>query len=371
MCIHLFAPGTKLQIDYAAESLVVSSGACSGVFDILVTNHSATAVDRIHIVYPHATPADNIGTGESASFRDLTDTWLDSRSPLNQYYQTPSTQLAIKHVDGDAELTVRSVNPNDLRTWLDYSGHITGPHSLLPYELCDGDQLDQDEWKILNMLGWSVITLKFQSPMLPSTPRWLRLAGRSGVMPQNRRPRLDRWIKVACGILADTFEIIGPLDVEYRIVSFLRAASTWNGDTPVVRYSSLKLQSLQEKLINRGIGAPGTETIIQDWRLNVFGRNYRYIDEPIAWGDLRPCGNLYNALPPNVQGQTESAFQWKGGTRNVPEPGFGGFFSARLRAHVVPSWVLFVPWIGLLVGSLALLTRPDVIKLFRSLLHGG
>jgi hypothetical protein len=127
----------------------------------------------------------------------------------------------------------------------------------------------------------------------------------------------------------------------------------------------LKVQSLAKKLIACGIEAAGTKTVVKDLRINVFTQRYRRIDDPMFWGDIVPCGGLYNKLGGLEGAEEERCYQWKAGEDNVPlQYRRDGTIGARIVAHDIPNIVLLLPWCGvlaLLVALLALLTRPDVI----------
>jgi hypothetical protein len=365
MCLHIFAPGKKIQIDYAAESISLKNGGSEALVDLLITNHSTEVIDRLHIVYPHAIPLSEPSTSAGPAFTDITDTWLSPDSIYNDFYGTPETLFEVRPGDGYAELVVKLINPSDIRKILDYKGYLRGPQNLTPYAPSDSDELDADEWKILSELGFSVFSVKFAMPIAAGEARWLRLRGQTGLLRHNRYIFVERWARRLCGQLVHRFEIAGPLDVHHRIVSFLRAAGVYQpprhrSGHDGTKYSMLKVQSLQHKLLSHGLEADNTETVVKDWRVNVFDRGYRRVDEPISWGDIRPCGGLYNTIR-SRSGRELHAYQWKAGHQNAPSPTADGKFGVRIRAQDIPLIVLVLPWLAFALGVTALLSRPDVL----------
>lgn len=216
-------------------------------------------------------------------------------------------------------------------------------------------------------LGWSVLTIKFQIPMDPQEPRWLRLCGKTGILPQNVQFWLERELRKACGILRDSFEIAGPVDVKYRLVKSLNAASLSDVSGIAGKFSLLKLQSLHHKLLSLGVMSSGTKTEYVDWRINVFGRSYRRYDQPSAWGDVVIAGALHNQIITR-DGRSEYAFQWKAGKSHIPNPKASEMFGARLQAYIIPSYLLALPWVTFALALLALFTRPDVLGFLRRIM---
>jgi len=284
----------------------------------------------------------------------------------NDFYATAEgPTLKVVPGQGYADVIIRMINPNEIQDELDYQGKIRGPQKICPYEASDGEQLDEDEWNILSDLGWSVFSILFSAPIAPQEARWLRLRGKTGVHPGNCSFFLERWVRTLCREMTDTYEIAGPIDVRHRIIEWLKPGGTYTQgklSAKALSFSLLKLQSLQDKLLNKGMSAPNTETIIRDWRINVFGPTYRRSDTPIAWGDIQPCGGLYNRISART-GKVEECFQWKAGQVNVKPQIAGGMFGARIVAHKIPWFVLLVPWIALFLSLISLLTRMDVQKL--------
>jgi hypothetical protein len=365
MCLYLFAPGKKLQIDYAAEAVNFLHGGSEAVFDILLTNHSRTEVNRLHIVYPHPILSKGTDGPRDPYFRDVTESWLDSTSQFNRYYETEETDLTVKPKGPFHEVTVVIPNPSNIVDTLAYEGIISGPLSLLPYEIADGEGLNVDQWSILSYLGWSVMTLILEHPLKPNAPRWFRFAARSGTDGRNRMSTLETWIRRACGQLVHNFEIAGPADMRHRIISAIKAAGLKKGTGDEYEYSVLQLHALHDKLLTRGIELDNTVTLVNDWRVNVFTTTYRRIDDPIYQGDIVACGPLHNEIRDRT-GKIESCFQWKAGQSNVPSEGNGGRFRVRIRAYDIPIVWIILPWVSFTLALFAIFTRPDVLARVRA-----
>ena len=97
-----------------------------------------------------------------------------------------------------------------------------------------------------------------------------------------------------------------------------------------------------------GIEAPETETVIKDWRINVFTDFYRRIDEPSFWGDIKPAGGLSNLIV-DKDGNGETVVQWKAGD-SIVTPQQKGHFGARIRAHELLLLVPLLPWISIVLA---------------------
>ena len=297
MCVYLFAPGRTLQIDYAAESIRLSRGGRVDVLDLLVTNHSLETVDRVHIIYPQALLAsDEEGP---PSLADVTNTFLEESSEFNDFYKNEGSRLSVVRKPDHAAVTILIGDPQDVLKDLPYEGEVRGHQELVLYEPADG-QVSVEEWTLLSSLGWSIFTLKFGTPIGERKARWIRLKAETGPLGHNRPPLLRRWIRRATNWQIHSFEIAGPLDVRHRIRSALTAAGLAAGlaKLPAAATGRAEMirQGLFQKLVTGGIDAPGTSTIVRDWRLNIFAGNYRKCEQPQWWGDIEPCGPILNGL---------------------------------------------------------------------------
>lgn len=353
MCVLLFSPGKTVQVDYAAESITLKAGGRTDIIDLLVTNHSDQPIERLHLLYPHAIPLTQL----SPAVDDITTTLTEGdKSPYNVFYFTEFTHLAIDRGLPEDKLTVSMLNPNNVVETVHYEGYIKGSHRLIPYEVAGSEVLTEREWYILSQLGWSAFTIKFDIPMEKNEARWLRLSAETGVLSVNDTGFLDRLVKKYLGILTDTFEIAGPLDVRYRFKNALTAAGVGGGNSEVEAVSRMVLHSLFDKIITRGVGAADTVTVIKDWRLNVFRRNYTRCDQPHWWGDIIPCGPLVNLIK-RRNGIHEECYQWKAGDNNLVNPLHGGFFRVRIQAHDEPMVRVALPWIAFCLGVVNLLWK--------------
>src|SRR5262245_27843044 len=146
MCMHIFCPGREIHIDYAAEAVTLIGGGSEDRLDILVTNHSADPVDRIHIVYPHPLPLKWKKFVDRGGLFDATDTWLIQTSPLNRYFKPKELQTT--KVEGTTVregTTVSVVNdvvlevpdPGDIARRVRYEGQIVGSQRITPYQVDD------------------------------------------------------------------------------------------------------------------------------------------------------------------------------------------------------------------------------------------
>ena len=367
MCVYLYSPGRKLQIDYAAESVSLVNGASNSLFDLLVTNHSAEAIDRIHIVYPHSRRSTGLmDRSRGTNLEDITGTWLQRSSDYNRFYQ--EDELRRKRFPERTLVAIKIPDPANIAKDLSYEGYVSGPQYLTSFEDEEGGRLEEHEAKILSALGWSVFTLRFDNPIEPNQPRWLRLSGRSGVILRNRRLLVDHWIRKMLGMLTHYFEIAGPNDLRHRIISALRAAGATQQSTLAMEFSMQRLDSLERKLLSSGIEKPGTETVINDWRLNVFKRKYRRIDEPNASGDIKRLGPGYNPIR-SRSGEVQMCYQWKAGDQNIKPRDNDGHFVVRLTAYDIPGLVIILPWVSLFLSLSALLSRPDIVQGILRVLH--
>ncbi len=351
MCLYLFAPGKELEIKFAAESVNLLDGGSEAVFDILLANNSKTPLDRIHVIYPHPIPLG--GSHRSPYFQDISETWLERDSPYNRFYQTEEIQLTVTGNQGFDVITIDSPDPTNVLEQLSYSGVISGQHKLTPFEVATRKPLTTDQWKILSELGWSVWTVKFEVPINPKIARWLRFRAWSGINRQNKMPTLERFLKKHGGVLLDVFEITGPIDMRYRIMSAVDVAGAIKGSSQAHEYSRLELHGLQQSLLY-AMKAEGTDTVVSDWRLNVFAPNYRHIDDINAHGDIAACGPGKNELR-DKSGRISTCYQWKAGSRNIDPQTRHGRFQISMRAHDIPIFTIALPWVSFTIGVLSLL----------------
>jgi len=359
MCLYIFSPNNEIHIDYAAESVTLNNGRSETLFDLLITNHSQNALPRLHLVFPHPIPIGKKSSDGKACFSDITGTWLDPKSTLNRFYQTDETALILTPKgEGTVAVTVKIPNPNKITEKLSYNGEIREGQTLTPFTPAEGEIITDTQWKILSFLGWSIFTLKFDRPIAFNEARWLRLRGITDVLPQNSYFIVEYWARKFSGILIHNYEFTGPVDIRHRFKSALEAATTTVSRlTPAGEFSLLELLSLQAK-IAEGMEAQSSKTVVRDWRLNMFDGRYRSVDVPTAWGDICPCGGLFNMVKVRP-GSVEKWYQWKAGELNVIPQVHGGFFTVHVRARAIPVFVLLIPWISLLLAALAFSTRKE------------
>jgi len=292
------------------------------------------------------------------SFTDLTYTLLEEDdSPFNEFYSNAYTSRDIERSPEYDRLAITMINPSDVSNNVEYVGYIKGSHSVSPYEVRDGERMTTSEWSLLSALGWSVFTIKFNFPLLPREPRWLRVRGETGLLGINEMLPLERVIKRYLGVLSDNFEIAGPLDVRYRLTTVLKAA----GVGKVASSSGIGrmlFQDLYRKLVTQGMNWEGTETLVKDYRLSIFPYEYRRCDDPIWWGDIIPSGPLLNKMRLR-SGRLLSSYQWKAGEHIIAKrlQTRDGLFGVRIQAYDDPTFRLFLPWIALVLGIVNLILK--------------
>jgi len=359
--MHLFCPGRKLQIDYASESITLVGNGSEDRLDILVTNHSTSPVDRIHVLYPHPVPTKWGLFSEVGGLLDATETWVNPTLHINRFFREGEL---LTHLEPNAgEFTEPSgrnaisqyfavllCNPFKVHEKIAYRGWILPGSYITTFQLTDErSKLTKSEWKLLRKLGWSIFTVHFAHPILPQEPRWMRLRGINGMVKNSAILPLERSLRKMIGIHSDTHEIAGPIDLVYRLDEHLSTAAFVTG---VTQYSllPLKVADLHDRVIKRGIKAENTETVYKDYRINIFPKNHRIVHEPSFWGDILPVGALINSLKTN-SGGAETAIQWKAGLGNIESFSNNGMFYTRIRTSDIPTVIYALPWLAL-VGTL-------------------
>ena len=265
-------------------------------------------------------------------------------------------------IGGYVEVTMPK--PSDPSVDLHYKGNVQGRCQLVPYELNDQTKLDEDHWRLLEWLGWSVYTLKFnQFPIQPGEKRWLRLHASGGVQRQNRRSKSDRRKEKYLGQIRHTFEVAGPLDVRHRVRRYLGLAPVVVAQNELPReYGQAAgiIDELQELLLKKGLEVPDTQTSILDWRINLFWTDsYTDCDEPLPFGDIQPAGGAYNVLLV-TKGALLEAYQYLAGERFCAN-NHKGLFRLRVVARRISSGVvgmlpLFAIGLALISLLLAVIT---------------
>jgi hypothetical protein len=294
----------------------------------------------------------------------------------NELYVAPSadSELEVKELADRTEITVAMTNPGDIREKLSYKGCIRGEQRLVPYTVAKGEALDVREWEILSRLGWSVFTIEFELPIEPSQARWLRVRGRTGRLNLNQVPWTEWHLRLLARVSTHGFEVVGPEDVRHRMETFLLGAQLFKSDSAAGKELAGKHHTLHQKLMKEGLEAPGTETEVMDYRINVFPQRYRKCDEPVPTGDIRPCGSGFNFLRTRG-GEVLGCYQWKAGRRHAWTADWKGCFVVRIQVHVVSTWVVLMPYLlslaGLFLALIALVTRPDIREAIRFWLRTG
>lgn len=356
MCLYVFTPGKELQVTFASETIVLVEGGSQVVLDLFVTNLSDDFLNCLHIVYPRGIQL-NRRSKTNPTIRDITYTWLIEKSLYNRFYYTGGWFLKRKSGVGLCEITIGMPSLKEHTKFKTYEGVIRGDQKLGLFEFTTSQLFTDNVWEYLANLeppGWSVFTIKFKKGIEPRETRVLRLEVIAEIFPNNQYSVVEHRIRKILGLLSHRFAIEGPENVRFHFINSLKSPSTMDEASP---YSSLilELQSFQSKMITGGLEAPGTNTIINDWRLNVLAWKYRRIDEPIYEGDIQVVGNLYNKLDDPPSFRPQMVFQWKAGKYNVEQPKNQGFFIVRICAHDIPLITILLPWISLGVGILSIL----------------
>jgi hypothetical protein len=346
VCLHIFSPGKRLELDYVAESIVFRRGGSEETIEMLVTNHSTEGIDRIHVVYPRALPRfpkDERGRN-GRTFQDWTATWLDPNASPNLFYQSTGTMRVDNPSDDGYELKVSIEDPQNPSVQYPYAGWIRGNLKLTRYQL-DDEPLNDQEWAILSRLGWAVITIHFESVIKPSEARWLRVFARGGPRAQNTHPFLEYWYRKLCGLLIDTFKIEGPVDLKERIILYLRAAAPIHLEG-LDRKTQLVLPIVVEKVLRMGLQAPSTDTVVQDWRLFIFWRGYRRVNDPVPSGDIVAITGSQVTL---MDFTRIKCYQFRAGVRSKQLTSQGRFLVS-VSAEDIPVLVPALAWISVVIS---------------------
>jgi hypothetical protein len=360
MCLHIFSPGKRLELDYVAESITLEKGGSEETIEMLLSNHSGEDIDRIHLVYPRALPNfPDQPEGDQRIFQDLTSTWLDINSPYNRLYRSIG-DLRIEHLEVSGFAVTASIRDlHSLAVVHPYRGWIRGHLKLTRYQPAQSLPLNDEEWAVLSRLGWAVITIHFESVIPPTEARWLRVFARGGRRPQNIHSFIEYWYRKLCGLLVDTFKIEGPIDLKERIVAYLRAADQF-APSALDYHMKATLPVVVEKVLTRGIEVANTETVVQDWRINIFWNRYRRIADPVPSGDIVASGPGHTVLL--MDRKSVKCYQFKAGMRNKVATSLGRFV-INISAEDIPLVVPALGWIGILLAIVGIVLA--IISLMR------
>jgi hypothetical protein len=277
---------------------------------------------------------------------DQTNTWCVKDHTYNRFYDN----IMLEEIDDSLRITVRIADPT--HTVQPYQGWYRGRQVFTPYQVTPNDRLNPTEWQLLSHLNWAVGTLTFSRAIVANEARWLRLVGYSGCLAHNRRGPVDHWARKLGGILVDNFEIAGPRDVRYRLLRDLRRG--FEQQPPHPELTNATVLALREALLTNGIERPGTETVIEDWRINLFEKRYRQLEQPDFEGDIVPSAPLRQVVALERGGRPLEVFQWKAGRKNVPRQVADGMFQVRLAAHDIPLITVISGPVGLILSVLGI-----------------
>lgn len=368
VCLYIFSPGATLELEYVAETKTLEAGGSNDLFDILVTNKAtkgpngehipAPTIDRIHVVYPHPLRFPRVVSAEQRDalpFKDRTFTWLNKDAIENRLYRSNDGPATAQDPDGGLLVKTSIRDPSDLKTVLQYKGFVRGTVTLTRFHPQGSDPLNDEEWGVLTLLGWSVITLHFTSPIHSEEARWLRVSGYGGIELHNSRSAWSSWYHRWADQVEDSFKVYGPLDIRDKFTLDLLSADEFHPGV-IDNEKKLTLSDVSTKVIQHGLGSVGTITNVRDWRINVFWNDYTSVPSPIASGDI--ITDSIEHIIYHSDGTSAPCHQFKGGDKNK-EPTAGGKFGITIVAvdsAPVPLVVLGVllSVVSLVVSVLAL-----------------
>lgn len=366
VCIHIFSPGKRLELDYVAESKTLDRGEAEDIIELLITNHSPSREDinRIHIVYPHGLPAfPKPAPRDRRTFEDITPTWIEPESNYNRMYRSNGGPRVTPNPGGGYLVSASIRDPKNPTQVISYDGVVRGDVELTRFQPENAASLNDEEWEVLSLLEWSIFTLHLQAPLHYEEARWLRVLGRGGTEPKNRRGVLKNWYYLLTDQLVDTFKIEGPLDVRDKLAADLRSVDEFYPNLLSNRMK-LKLSDVIDKTLINGIEARGTETVIPDWRINILWNGYTRVPGPVASGDVTAAG--VERLVVHSDGTKAPCHQFKAGAKNINPPTAGGKFVIDITAicSPFPGLALSLAIISLILTLLDLLGKLRPISNF-------
>lgn len=366
VCIHIFSPGKRLELDYVAESKTLDRGEAEDIIELLITNHSPSREDinRIHIVYPHGLPAfPKTAPRDQRTFEDITPTWIEPESNHNRMYRSNGGPRVTPNPGGGYLVSASIRDPKNPTQVISYDGVVRGDVELTRFQPENAAILNDEEWEVLSLLEWSIFTLHLQAPLHYEEARWLRVLGRGGTEPKNRRGVLKNWYYLLTDQLVDTFKIEGPLDVRDKLAADLRSVDEFYPNLLSNRMK-LKLSDVIDKTLINGIEARGTETVIPDWRINILWNGYTRVPGPVASGDVTAAG--VERLVVHSDGTKAPCHQFKAGAKNINPPTAGGKFVIDITAicSPFPGLALSLAIISLILTLLDLLGKLRPISNF-------
>lgn len=361
VCVYIFASGCELDIGYAAETMTLSaSGASTVVVDLLITNKSTDSVAHLDIIYPRAMPGPDC-------FEDVTSTLTHRGHSYNSFYEGPGARL---HLGGevadvvdryaDAVMPTRGIPvaveqtdpqaPNMTR--LLYTGNVCGEHSVQPFPLSSVAEI------IVDNLKFSLHRCVLTHPMEPNEARWLRWRIGPLTTCLNPMSRLTRGLRMLADKLTFHWQILGPGTVRDRFAEsidlFVEEALT-SGQLAARTRLAPAAAGVRDAVRTQGYAAPGTETRVNDWRINVFPARCGRLGSVSYRGSVGVCGGLPNFVAiTDYRHPEELCYQFKAGahnTANMAGPGApgdpDGQFIVDLEAPMSSFITPWVPWVAL------------------------
>lgn len=371
MCVFVFASGCRIQIGYAAETIVLfRNGASQDVVDLLVTNKSSHNIRELTVIYPHSIPGYSSAKRRAGKpiFEDATATLRRKGHPLNRFYEGPGGHLwtgkeevegAVRRFPGVVmpekgfPLAIEQSDPQaPHHDPILYTGNTRGRHTI------SNRLLDDDQRIVLDQLEFSAYSCQFEHPLEPNESRWIRW--RIGPLGSCINPM--SWLTRALRLMADRlifqYIIMGPALVRERFAEmielYIDEADKEKG--PEADRLFTAAVGTSAKMIENGYDAPDTTVEILDWRINLFpGRCGRLARIEPPEGHIRKCGSLPNMVGiADYRHPNELCYQWKAGWRNTGAENGGdieGYFKVDLESRVTSLLVPWVPWLALGIGG--------------------
>lgn len=367
MCVYLFAPRKKLQVDYASETITLfKDGNSTHCLDLLVTNKSPGSIDEIYAVFPHSIPAKKINTTEEyeldGTFAEETFSFAQSHHKNNVLYKIGGRSITAGRSRGGVQpLTVSLPNPLNPAQNIEYIGDFRGNAVITPWPL------DELRWEVLTMHGFSIFKIGYpEAPLEQDKPRWIRISARGKTPWINRMPRIERLVRIIASRLFYQFEINGPTDVRLRLIEVLQSAqveqvnSQDSAESAAIGAALISLENALERELDMSC-SNGTEVDFPNWHLHIFPGTVGRLTRVTSIGDVFPAGPSPNLVM--LSSGRNYVYEWKGGAFNCPQRGGqpvmqrDGGFSISLEAKPWSGIVILVPYISLTLAIIGLALR--------------
>jgi hypothetical protein len=294
MCFYLYAPRSKISIEYANEIITfLPDGSSKIQLEFLLENQSPTTtggIEDFFIIYPNVflkeDESEMLRFDPDGKSKNITKTLRTRELPENAHYTDNDILDKDFVIDENDETTIieSGIDGNEYR----YKGKAidTKEDNLkvtfspeADSHLTNDDALNYDETLLLLKNKLTHFKFKMQKELLPSQKRWIRLYFNPKCTTAVKYLGFRQKLSSKLAPTISPYQIQGMTNLILNLKEKLKDYKTF--DPKLIQQGKKRLDAgrvedvrlvagnVYRKLVEKGFESTGCQTTVQDWRITI------------------------------------------------------------------------------------------------------